>query len=277
MQNNFKWWYALLGLVAYIISFMLGTWMSNASHGWVGNSTFNLGAIFNIIMFIAGGIICLLILRLVSKKQLTRLEFGLNLNHIGKIIRVGCGIGVLFFGFTELVEAYSKNLSAASEQVVQDLGLGKSFANDILLLLNVGLFAPVVEEIIFRGAIFNPIFQSLKKINGIPKWAALITGLLVSTFLFVFSHGGGGQEAQLVLLGILGVLAGLAMYLTNNLFAAILVHAVNNVLAFNYMVYKHIGFESTHGVTLIFLSIFCLILCIPLGLLFAKILPRLKN
>lgn len=92
----------------------------------------------------------------------------------------------------------------------------------------------------------------------------------------MFSHGGGGQDAQLGLLGILGILAALSMYFTNSLFGAIMVHAVNNNLVFIYMIYKNFDLESPNSIKLILASIFCLLLSIPLGLLFGKILPRLR-
>lgn len=277
MQSNFKWWYAIIGYVAYILSFLVNTWLSTMAQGWFEGTAFNSGALFNITMFIVGGIICLVLFRIISKNKISRLEFGLHLNNLSKVILIGAGLGLLFFGFTELVEANSKSLKEASEQVSSTFNIGKNFTNDIFLLLNIGLFAPVVEEILFRGAIFNPIYQSLKKKTSFPHWVALGIGLLVSALLFAFSHGGGGQEAQLGLLGVLGILAALAMYFTKNLFGAIMVHAVNNNLVFIFMVHKTLGLGSAYGIQLAVASIVCLILCFPLGLLLGKILPRVKK
>lgn len=277
MQNNFKWWYAIVGYVAYILSFLLNTWLVTLTQGWFQGSTFNSGALFNVTMFIAGGIICLVLFRMISRNKISRFEFGLHLNNLGKTVLIGSALGLLFFGFSEFVEANNKNLREAGEHVMNDFNIGKNFINDILLLLSIGLFAPVVEEILFRGAIFNPIFQSLNTKRMLPHWAALVISLSVSALLFMYSHGGGGQEAQLAMLGVLGLLAGIAMYLTNSVFGAIIVHAVNNNLVFIYMIYKTVGLESAYSIKLILASIFCLLLCIPLGLLFGKILPRLKN
>lgn len=277
MQNNFKWWYAIVGYVAYILSFLVNSWLSSLTQDWFQGSTFNSGALFNGTMFIAGGIICLTLFRIISKNKISRFSFGFHLNNLQKIVLIGVGFGLLFFGFSEFIEANSKKLKEAGEQVMNDFDIGKNFTNDIILLLNIGLLAPVVEEILFRGAIFNPIFQSLKTKKKLPKWSALIIAIAVSTFLFVFSHGGGGQDAQLGLLAILAILAGLGMYFTNSIFGAILVHSVNNNLVFIYMIYKKFGLESTYGLQLILVSVFCLLLSIPLGLLFGKILPRLRT
>lgn len=277
MRNNFKWWYAIVGYVAYIVSFLVNTWLLTLTQDCFEGSTFNSGALFNVTMFIAGGIICLVLFRIISRNKISRFKFGLHLNDLHKIILIGGGLGLLFFGFSEFVEANSKSLREAGEQVINDFNIGENFTNDIILLLSIGLFAPVVEEILFRGAIFNPIFQSLKTKKTLPDWGALVIGIVVSALLFMFSHGGGGQDAQLWLLGILGILAGLGMYLTNSLFGAILVHAVNNNVVFIYTIYKKFGLESTYSLKLILVSIFFLLLSIPLGLLFGKILPRLRT
>lgn len=278
MQNKFKWWYALVGYSAYILSFLLNTLLATLveSQQSNGDLTFNLGALFNLTMFIVGGIICLVLFRLFSKGNISRFDFGIHLNKFTKIVLIGSCCGLLFFIFSELIEANSKSLREASAHVANDFNIGKNLINDCLLILSVGLFAPVVEEIIFRGAIFNSIYQSLKTKKLLPNWVVLAVSLLVSTFLFVYSHGGGGQEAQLGMLAMLGLFTGIVMYKTNSLFGAILVHAVNNNFVFIYMVYKEIGLTSTYRIQLIFASVFCLLLCIPLGLLFGKLLPQLK-
>lgn len=276
MGNSFKWWYAILGYIAYILSFLVNTMLSSAAQGIFDGFSFNSGALFNITMFITGGVLCLLLFRLISKNTITRTDYGLHTQNISKALLIGGALGVLFFGFAEIVEANNQSLKEAGEQVMNSFNLGQNFTNDVLLILNIGLFAPVAEEIMFRGGIFNPIYQSLQSKNSIPRWVALGLGLIVSALLFAFSHGGGGQEAQLGMLGVLGLLAGLAMYFTKSIFGAVMVHAVNNNLVFIYMVYKQFGLGSSHGLTLISISIGCLFLCVPLGLLFSKILPRVS-
>lgn len=274
MQNNFKWWYALIGYMAYIFSFMFNTFLSTIAQDWFEGSTINSGPLFNALMFIVGGLVCMILLRLFSRSSLSRYDFGITHKGLSRAIWVGGILGILFFGLSEFIESNNKNLKAASEEVMKAFNLGQNFTSDLILLLNIGLFAPVVEEILFRGAIFNPIYQSLKTKASFPHWAALGIGLGVSTLLFVFSHGGGGQDAQLGLLGLLSILAGLGMYITKSLFGAIMVHAVNNNLVFIFMVHNVLGLGSTHGMKLVLASVLSLLLCIPIGLLFGRILPR---
>lgn len=273
MQTNFKWWYAILGYAAYTLAFLFNTGFSMLSQGIFEGSSFNPGALFNVTMFIAGALICLLLFRMVSGAQISRYEYGFQLNGLAKIILIGVALGLFFYGLTYFIESNNTQLREASEQVAKEFKIGENFMNDLLILLNIGLFAPIAEEILFRGGIFNPLYQSLKTKTSIPYWAALGIALFVSTILFVYSHGGGGQDAQLWLLGLLGLLAALAMYWTKSIFAAILVHAVNNNIVFIFIVHKTVGLDSTHGMQLLIGSILCLILCVPLGLLFGRLLP----
>lgn len=156
----------------------------------------------------------------------------------------------------------SADLIEAGEQVMSDFNVGKNLTNDIILLLSIGLFAPVVEEIIFRGGIFSNV--------------GFIIALIVSSYLFMSIHGGSGQDAQIYLLFILGAFAAIAMYLTKSLFGAILVHAVNNNLVFIYALLKLDKTGTSHTLTLIIVSILCFFACIPLAYFFGKILPQKK-
>lgn len=273
-DNNFKWWFAIIGYMSYILAFLMNSWFMTVSESWFESDTFNSGALYNASMFIVGGVICLSLLRLFSKSSISQFEFGLHFNNIGRAILIGSIWGFLFFGLSEFVEFIFDDLKEAGEQVMNSFSIGQNFTNDIILLLNIGLCAPVAEEIIFRGAIFNPIFQYLKKRTSLPEWVILSFGLGVSALLFAYSHGGGGQDAQLLLLGLLGILAGLGMYITNSLYGAIFVHAVNNNVVFLYTIYKMPNLDSTYSIKFMLASIVCLILCLPLGALFGKILPQ---
>lgn len=273
-NNSFHWWYAFIGYGAYLLALTISTIVSSATDSLLQGAYFNTGALFNLLSFILAGCICLLTLRIVSRNKLTSYAFALNTDNLGKVIMLGGALGLLFFGMTEVVESKNEALQKAGEQVTQSFNIGSHLLNDFLLLLNIGLVAPIVEEIVFRGAIFNPIVQGLKKYTFIPRWLVLIVALVVSTFAFVSAHGGSGQDAQLGLLALLSIFAALAMYITGSLFAAIAVHAVNNNVVFIYTVIKQPNIELEYFITLTFISLTCLVLCLPLGLLLGRILPN---
>lgn len=272
-STNFKWWYALIAYFSYLLALIVSSFLSSSFDHLLQDVKFNQGALSNVLMFVLAGLFCLFLLRIASKNQLSSYELGIHLNSILKTTIIGISLGLLFFSFSEFIEASNKTIREGGEQVMEGFNIGKNITNDFLLILSIGLFAPVVEEIIFRGAIFNSIVQGLKKITFLPKYLPLIIGLIVSSYAFVSSHGGGGQDAQLGLLAILSIITALSIYYTKNLFAPILIHAVNNNVVFIYTIlYRQPRLEPIYSAKLIGFSIACLILCIPLGLLLGKIL-----
>lgn len=274
LQNNpFKWWYALIGYGAFLLALVLNSLLMSSVASFFEPSRFSLGNLFNVLMFVLAGIICLFALRLISRHQLTRDALGIHLNTIFVVIAVGSVLGLLFFWLSEFIESHNHTLKDAGKQVMQEFNLGQNLANDLLLILGIGLFAPVVEEIVFRGAIFNSIVQGLKHHSKVPHWLSLVIGLAVSAFAFISIHGGGGQDTQLGLLAVLSVLAALAMYVTSSLFAAIFVHAVNNNVVFIYTVSQQSYLQETHSAILMIASVVCLLLCLPLGLIVGRLLP----
>lgn len=272
-ENIFKWWYALIGYVSYLVALGLTSVFMPLFDGWAEGAGFSSGNLFNVLLFVFAGGICLLLLRLVSKGKLSREAFGLHLNPLLKPVLIGSALGVLFFVVSEVVEANNETLRKAGEQVIREFNLGENLVNDLWLVLGVGLFAPVVEEIVFRGAIFQPILKGLRQYRAIPKGLPLLIALAVSAYAFVSAHGGGGQDAQLGLLALLGVLAALGMYFSKSLVGAIFVHAVNNNLVFIYTIWKQPELDQGYMLFLTAASIVCLLLCLPLGLLYGRILP----
>lgn len=92
----------------------------------------------------------------------------------------------------------------------------------IYLIFSLGILAPISEEFVFRGIIFNGLKQK-----------GLKNAVLISSLLFMLMHLSLHQTIYQFLLGI--VLA-MIYYYTQNIFASILVHFINNtfVLLINY-------------------------------------------
>lgn len=260
-----------MAYVAYLLALML----SSLLVGLLGDllpTAINVGALLNLIMFMTAGVFCLLFIKWLGKNNLSAAEFGIHREQMVKTIAIGGVLGVCFFGLTLLIESYSDTLRAAGEQVTTEFTIGKSFLKDLFLLANVCLLAPVAEEIVFRGAIFNVLLQSLKKISTVPSAVAFMVAMVISAYAFVSAHGGGGQDAQLFLIATLGVFAALAMYMTKSLFGAIIVHTINNTMTMIFTLFTLPGLESGYRLSLIFAALVCVVLCIPLGLLFGRIL-----
>ncbi len=98
------------------------------------------------------------------------------------------------------------------------------------VIFRVAIFAPIVEELIFRGLIMHGLMRNYPKIVAI-----FMSGLLFACF-----HMNPWQFTATFVLGCL--LAGL-MYITNNIVACIIGHAINNLLVLFSITY-HSKIES---------------------------------
>lgn len=79
------------------------------------------------------------------------------------------------------------------------------------------IFAPILEELIFRGVLFNRL-----KIR-----VGIIPAMLVSSFLFAIGHDFGGMTSAF----LFGICMCILYLKTDNIFITISVHFLNNLLA----------------------------------------------
>ena len=93
-----------------------------------------------------------------------------------------------------------------------------SQTNTVLLVLAIAITAPVIEEILFRGMIFNELKQIMPVIPVI-----IIQGLLFGAYHF--------NIVQFIYCSFLGIIFGLVYYWTQNLWIPILLHFSNNILS----------------------------------------------
>ena len=86
----------------------------------------------------------------------------------------------------------------------------------------VGILAPLAEEIVFRGAILRTLLGMMSRKN---HWVAII----ISAALFGAVHGNAAQFVNALLMGLL---LGWMYYRTKSLVPGILMHWVNNTMAY---------------------------------------------
>lgn len=109
-----------------------------------------------------------------------------------------------FFG--EFYHFFSEQMSNISEE-------------PFLMFLLVSFFAPIIEEILFRGIIQKGMIN-----NGVkPR-----TSILISAFVFGFIHFNPWQFVGAFLLGIV---LGVVYFKTKSLLMSILLHSFNNTIA----------------------------------------------
>jgi len=88
--------------------------------------------------------------------------------------------------------------------------------------LAVGVLAPVVEEMVFRGAILRTLLKCFSH-----RWHW--TAILISALLFGLVHGNAAQFAHALLIGLL---LGWTYYRTDSIIPGIVLHWVNNTVAY---------------------------------------------
>jgi len=94
--------------------------------------------------------------------------------------------------------------------------------NEPLGYLVVGILIPVAEEIVFRGAVLRAL---LRLFDGHRHWIAII----VSALIFGVVHGNLSQGVHAF---IIGLLLGWMYYRTNSIVPGIVLHWINNTLAY---------------------------------------------
>ena len=86
----------------------------------------------------------------------------------------------------------------------------------------VGILAPLAEEIVFRGAILRTLLDMMSKKN---HWVAI----MISAAIFGAAHGNSAQFVNALLMGLV---LGWMYYRTKSLVPGILLHWVNNTVAY---------------------------------------------
>ncbi|MFA6308453.1 MAG: CPBP family intramembrane glutamic endopeptidase [Clostridia bacterium] len=112
-----------------------------------------------------------------------------------------------------LIKLFSiDKLSSDSQELMNSIINGNSL---FIAILGIGILAPIIEEVIFRGLILT----ELKKITAIPA-AIIIQGMLFGIY-----HG---NLQQAIYASVLGIVLGYVCVKTGSLFCSILVHIFFN-------------------------------------------------
>jgi uncharacterized protein len=138
--------------------------------------------------------------------------------------RSAAGKIVLLLGvFLVLSVAWSAVFKPSEEKLLEQLGSNEGTA---LLLLSAGLtcvIAPICEEILFRGFIFT----------ALRNWRGTLPAAVITGLLFGAVHAGSAPALDLVPLAALGFGLCLLYRRTGSLYPCIIVHSLNNSIAFS--------------------------------------------
>lgn len=163
---------------------------------------------------------------------------------IGMVMGIGCVfLSQLILTVSESVGIISLDNLESFDQLISSI-IGQS--PTWLILLTVGIVAPIAEELLFRGLIFHMFNRHLNI-----RVALIIQGLLFGAFHMNLVQG--------VYASVLGIVLGLAYLLTGSLWIPILMHIVNNSVALLLP-------QAWTNDSLISMGLMGLLLLVPLGL-----------
>ena len=213
--------------INFIVSFLFTLFSSNEN--------VNVILIQGVINLVS--IIILLPLYICTKKHLlVKNHFNYN-RQLLYIIPLGISICIICNMFLQYLPSFENNrVSKAILELVKD--------NLLLTIIIVNIITPIMEELLFRGFIFDTI----KYISN------YIVAIIISALLFGLIHG---NLVQFIYALIAGIFIGYVRYKFNNLICPIFMHIVMNFssLIFVTDIISVVGIQKQLFICFIFLSI----------------------
>ncbi len=210
-----KWMDAIGQTIFYIALYFLVNLLSPFILGIVG---IEYSIIYQIIF---ASIIFSIIILLINRNKLTKRGWFTSFNNkeLKKTLEI-CIASVILVNFL-LVYIFPNFIDGNMPDAIKRSFDSITNSNPFLILLTVGILAPVAEEILFRGAIYNLIKD---KFN---KFAAVI----VSAILFAVIHMNLYQASYAL---IIGLFMGFIIMKTGSLWLTIIFHIAYNTLSVIY-------------------------------------------
>jgi uncharacterized protein len=227
VDNEWPWWTAPAALVGALLLAALGALAVDIPAALLGVSVTSSHLpggleLADTVVQDVGFVAAAVIFAHVGRRTVRAWQFGLRPPRLRwrwtALVIVGMLIGFLIFsGIWEAVLN-----SHTKEKLLEQLGANEGTSLLLLSALLTCVLAPISEEILFRGF----IFQALRSWRG--TWpAAIVTGLL-----FGGIHAGSAPAVDLVPLAALGFALCLLYRYTGSLYPCIAAHSLNNSLAF---------------------------------------------
>ncbi|MBK9709988.1 MAG: CPBP family intramembrane metalloprotease [Kouleothrix sp.] len=156
-------------------------------------------------------------------------EIGFQANRPLRLVLIGVGVGVLSLVLNAVLSSLFQTVGITPDQSAQFPLFRADYLGQALFLVGAAVLAPIGEEVLFRGYVFNAIRQTF----GARRWGVALAYAL-SALLFAGVHSlevSQGLVGLLVPLLVIGLLFAWAMHYTGSLIPAIIAHAINNGVA----------------------------------------------
>ncbi|MGQ7327763.1 lysostaphin resistance A-like protein [Streptococcus suis] len=138
---------------------------------------------------------------------------GANVGFVALAFIVMFGLKIIGGQLIMLEEGYGQ--TTANQEIINNSGLPT-----LVLFLFAVFFAPVLEELFFRGILMGKVFGKDS-----------IVGLLLSSFLFGLIHN-PTNIGSWVVYGGMGLVLGLAYRISGKYTNALILHSLNNLIGF---------------------------------------------
>lgn len=212
-------------LLCLIIPFIVSMFVVLILMAIMGEEGFTSSFVYVLLSLTLNQVVFLVIYFVHKQKTKTSLK-ALEVNKINKkqiliVVLIGLICILCLTPLANVFEALLAKWGKGGEGLPLSLD---NFWNFLLMFATLGVLAPISEEIIFRGVIFN----GLKEKGG--KFAVLISGLF-----FMIMHLSINQCFYQL---IMGFVLGLLVLYTNSIISSFIVHFINNagVLLINYII-----------------------------------------
>jgi uncharacterized protein len=156
-------------------------------------------------------------------------EIGFRAERPLRLVLIGVGVGVLSLLGNAALSAAFQSLGITPDQSSQFPIFQADYTGQILFLIGAAIIAPIGEEVLFRGYVFNAIRQTF----GGRAWGVPLAYLL-SALLFAGVHSLEVTQGLIGLLAplfVIGLLLAWIMHRTGSLLPCIIAHAINNGIA----------------------------------------------
>ncbi|HRC76504.1 MAG TPA: CPBP family intramembrane metalloprotease [Kouleothrix sp.] len=156
-------------------------------------------------------------------------EIGFQARNLPKLIAIGVGVGVLSLLANGLISGLFQRYGVVPDQSAQFPLFQGDYLGQALFMLGAAVLAPIGEEILFRGYVFNALRETFGQRRwGLPLAYGVSALLFAAVHVFSVSRGLLGLMLPLF---VIGLLLAWAMHTTRSLLPCIIAHAINNGVA----------------------------------------------
>ena len=162
-------------------------------------------------------------------------EIGFRVDPLPRLVLTGLGLGVVVLLCNVLISSLFNSIGIRQNQAAQYPLFQGQYAGQALFFLGAAIIAPIGEEVLFRGYMFNAIRQTFQS----RPWG-LPLAYLLSALFFMAAHSLAATEGVIGLLVptfLMGLVLAWGMQRTGSLIPGIIAHSLNNSFALAALLY----------------------------------------